>query len=210
MRASSQIVIGVDVGGPKKGFHAVALRGAHFLSSLATREPIEVAAWCRRLGASAVGIDGPCSWSRTGRARRCERELAEKGIFTFATPGRSKGERHPFYRWMRRGMELYSRLQPHYTLFDGKPSPSGPICFETFPHAVACVLAGRLLSAGQKRRDRLHVLRAAGLPVDVLSNIDMVDAALCALTARYVLAGRFASYGDVKEGFIVVPLRRGK
>ena len=30
---STSIVVGVDVGGPKKGFHAVALRGGQFVES---------------------------------------------------------------------------------------------------------------------------------------------------------------------------------
>jgi hypothetical protein len=38
-----------------------------------------------------------------------------------------------------------------------------------------------------------------------LSNIDLVDAALCALAAQALLAGRFQTYGDAREGFIVVP-----
>jgi len=35
--------------------------------------------------------------------------------------------------------------------------------------------------------------------------IRTVDAALCALTAHDFLAGRFKTYGDAAEGFIVVP-----
>ncbi len=38
-----------------------------------------------------------------------------------------------------------------------------------------------------------------------LTNIDTVDAALCALTALYFLNGSIKTYGDDVEGFIVVP-----
>jgi len=116
---SVPIVVGVDVGGPKKGFHAVAIREGDIFDTFVTLDAGEVVAWCRRLGAFSVGIDAPCRWSRTGRARPCERALAAEGLHAFATPRRSVGERHPFYRWMRNGAELYRLLTPHYQLFEG-------------------------------------------------------------------------------------------
>lgn len=81
-----KIVVGVDVGGQKKGFHAVALRGGQFFEKFATRDVREVVSWCRKLDASAIGIDVPCCWSRTGQARSCERALAAEGLHAFATP----------------------------------------------------------------------------------------------------------------------------
>jgi predicted RNase H-like nuclease len=79
------------------------------------------------------------------------------------------------------------------------------VCFETFPHAVACALAGKKLSARDKRVDRRRLLGGAGIATDSLTNIDEVDAALCALTAHHFLAGTFKAYGDDVEGYIVVP-----
>jgi predicted nuclease with RNAse H fold len=202
---SAPIVVGVDVGGPKKGFHAVAIREGDIFDTFATLHAGEVVAWCRRLGVSSVGIDAPCRWSRTGRARPCERALAAEGFHAFATPSQSVGERHPFYRWMRNGAELYRHLTPHYQLFEGQHSTSSPLCFETFPHAVASALARKILPAKQKRTDRPRLLREAGLSIDSLTSIDMVDAALCALTAQHLLNGTFKTYGDAAEGLIVVP-----
>ncbi len=46
-------------------------------------------------------------------------------------------------------------------------------------------------------------MRASG--TSDLTNIDTVDAALCALIACYFLSGNVKTYGDVVEGFIVVP-----
>ena len=80
MKASSPTVAGIDVGGTRKGFHAVALREERIVATLATSVPGEVVAWCRELHVSAVGIDAPCRWSHTGRARLCERELAGFGM----------------------------------------------------------------------------------------------------------------------------------
>ena len=202
---SVPIVVGVDVGGPKKGFHAVAIREGDIFDTCVTLDAGEVVAWCRRLGASSIGIDAPCRWSRTGRARPCERALAAEGLHAFATPSRSVGERHPFYRWMCNGAKLFRLLTPHYRFFDVRHSAASPVCFETFPHAVACALARKILPAKQKRTDRPRLLRKAGLSLDSLTNIDMVDAALCALAAHHLVAGTFKIYGDAQEGFIVVP-----
>jgi predicted nuclease with RNAse H fold len=199
------VVVGVDVGGPKKGFHAVALREGHIFDTCVTLDAGEVVAWCRRLDASTVGIDAPCCWSCTGRARPCERALAAEGLHAFATPGRAVGERHRFYRWMRNGAELFRLMTPYYRLFDGRMSESSPVCFETFPHAVACALAGKILPAKQKRTDRPRLLREAGFSIDSLVNIDLVDAALCALAAHHLLNVTFKTYGDAEGGFIVVP-----
>jgi hypothetical protein len=51
---SAPVVVGVDVGGPKKGFHAVALRDGKFLQKFSTLNSPEVADWCRKLDASAL------------------------------------------------------------------------------------------------------------------------------------------------------------
>jgi len=168
-------VVGVDVGGPKKGFHAVAILGGQFGEKVATLNAAEVVAWCRKLDAPVVGIDAPCRWSCTGRARSCERELASEGIHAFATPSQVIGESHKFYRWMHNGARLYRLLTSHYKLFDGTHSLSSPVCFEKFPQAVACALAKTIVSAKHKRRDRRRLLREAGLSIDSLTNIDMVD-----------------------------------
>jgi|SRR6267143_3463451 len=202
---SAPIVVGVDVGDPKKGFHTVAIHKGKIIETYTAFNAAEVVGWCRRLDASTVGIDAPCCWSYNGRARPCERALAAEGIHAFATPGRAVGERHRFYRWMRNGAELFRLMTPYYWLFNGRMSESSPVCFETFPHAVACALAGKILPAKQKRTDRPRLLHEAGLSLDHLPNIDMVDAALCALTAQHLLNGTFKTYGEAAEGFIVVP-----
>lgn len=102
-------------------------------------------------------------------------------------------------------MDLYRCLAPDYYLYSGQRSVSGQVCVETFPHAVACALAGKQLSARQKLADRARLLREAGVSTDALTNMDWIDAALCALAAHYLIMGTFKTYGDVAEGFIVVP-----
>jgi len=202
---STPTVVGIDVGGSSKGFHAVALRDGVYLEKCAVLDPQSMARWCREVNAQVIGIDAPCRWSITGRARRAERELAAEGIYTFATPNRQTAENRNFYRWMLNGAALYNLIERHYHLFDGRSAALGMVCFETFPQAVACALAGKIVSAKQKRVVRRALLQEARIDTTPLTNIDMIDAALCALAASHLLTGNIKTYGEATEGFIIVP-----
>jgi predicted nuclease with RNAse H fold len=198
-------VVGVDVGGEKKGYHAVALREEKVVGKLTTCSAAGVVTWCRDHRASAVAIDAPCKWSLTGKARACERQLAGLGVSAFSTPSLAIGQVNSFYRWMVNGAELFRLLAPEYPLMADGTGVPGRLRFETYPHAIACALAGQILSAKHKRLDRRRLLHLAGISTDALKTIDEIDAALCALAAQHVLAGTFKAYGDEAEGFIVVP-----
>ena len=65
--------------------------------------------------------------------------------------------------------------------------------------------AGEWVSAKHKGKVRRELLVKANVAIDALTNIDTVDAALCALAAHYVLLGRYRMFGDAQTGFIVVP-----
>ncbi len=204
------LVVGIDVGGNRKGFHAVALKGGCYLNKFNSLEAKKVLEWCHGNCASVIGIDAPCRWSASrdgkGSARKAECELAQKRISCFATPNQEKAERNlGFYGWMMNGARLYQVIEADYPLLAGRNAPVGPTCFETFPQAVACALAGRIVSAKQKRTVRRGLLRDAGIDIEPLTNIDFVDAALCALAAHRLLIGRYQSYGNIEEGFIIVP-----
>ena len=208
MRKSPHIAVGVDVGGAKKGFHAVALREGQFFSKLHSCTPEVIVAWCRAMEANAVGVDAPCAWSLTGARRPCEQQLAAIGIQAFSTPRFITGQCHPFYAWMLNGAAFFQVLGKHYALYNGrKPVPPRPLCFETFPHAIACALAREPLLARNKRVDRPRLLALAGIVTTDLQNIDEIDAALCAVTSHRLLTGHVMHYGDEVEGFIVVPQR---
>ena len=140
--------------------------------------------------------------------RDCERELTGLRMSCFSTPSQLVGEVHPFYQWMVNGAELFRRLAPHYRLYDGRTPLVEPLCFETFPQAIACCLAGKRLSAKHKRIERRRLVEQAIQRTDALTSIDEIDAALCALAAQDVLAGSFNVFGDAAEGFILVPNRR--
>lgn len=205
---ASTVVAGVDVGGRKKGFHAVALRGGTYLDQTKSTDATEIAAWCRSIGASLIGVDAPCRWSETGRARPAERELMKEGIWCFSTPSQRTALNHPrgHFDWMLRGEALFGQLERHYPLLlEVSLNTPSPRCFETFPQAVACALAGSVVSAKQKRHVRRSLLTRAGVDARKLTSIDAVDAALCALSAHYLFLRRVRCYGDGETGLIVVP-----
>src|SRR6185295_8175689 len=126
------VVVGVDVGGEKKGFHAVALRdGAyhrHEPSSRGGRATVDsILEWCRELDAQASGVDARCKWRQGENLRAAESQLKACRIECFPTPRAEAAEDHPTanYRWMINGQALFRRLRSHYPLFKGEtPSPS--------------------------------------------------------------------------------------
>ena len=199
-------VVGVDVGASGKGFHAVALRGAAVIDRMRTGDAAEILRWCRGHEATAIGIDAPCRW-RTGSMRAAERDLARARISAYATPSFDTACLNPFYGWMLNGAALYQALEPEFPLLTQDTVPKR-VSFETFPHAVACALAGSIVSAKKKNAVRRGLLGSLGLGASELPNIDYVDAALCAVTAQFLVAGLYKKYGDGRSGFIIVPNQR--
>jgi predicted nuclease with RNAse H fold len=200
-----RIAAGIDVGGPKKGFHAVALRDGAYFDKFHSIDTAGIADWVRRLGARAIAVDAPCHWRRDANRRPAERDLARLRIHCFATPSRAIAETRPFYAWMRNGLSLYKRLSTGYPLLDGSAPSAEKVCFETFPQAIACVLAGRHLSARNKRSDRRELLERAGVDASTLDSIDFIDAALCALVAHRYLLGKHQQLGDLAGGYLLLP-----
>ena len=199
-------VVGVDVGGKRKGFHAVALTGGQYAGRYTTADVDELVAWCREVDAATIAVDAPCGWSSDGRARPAERRLMEQGIWCFSTPLRQRAIEHPkdHYGWMLRGEALFQELKSTHPL--GLPAPGQKCCFETFPHAVAWHLTGGKANASRKRSERRALLSAAAVDLTQLTNIDLVDAAICAVTAHHVTRGGASKiYGEPGTGLIVVP-----
>jgi predicted RNase H-like nuclease len=107
---------------------------------------------------------------------------------------------------MLNGADLHANLETTHALFDHKSkSSSHQICFEMFPQAIACALAGQIVSAKQKRRVRRGLLDRAKIDTSKLANIDEIDAALCAFTAHLFAQNNYKCYDDADTGFIVVP-----
>lgn len=208
-----QTVVGIDVGGKVKGFHAVALRGETFVDNKTATNPAMIVDWCLAHRATVVSVDAPCGWSQTGSSRLAEQELELLGskIYCFATPTRERAENHRkgFYGWVFNGERLYRLLVNNYPLFKGERR-KGPACIETFPHAIVCAMAGQVVSAKPKATVRRKALQNRGYDVSNLSNIDFVDAALCAVAADEFRKDNYQSFGNREEGFIIVPACRAE
>lgn len=204
-----QIVAGIDVGGHRKGFHGVALDDGVYFQQLHTTDPECMARWCREMGARLIGIDAPCRWSEDGRARPAEQQLVARGIRCFASPTREKAIVHPknYYGWMLNGEALYQAVEVSHPLLAGLPlGEDQSCCFETFPHAICCALAGQVMTGRNKLTVRRTLLAQMGLSVAELTNIDWLDATLCAVAAAYLASGMPCTvYGEPNTGLIIVP-----
>ena len=207
-----QTVVGIDIGGLVKGFHAVVLRDKAFEYKKTSTDPALIAAWCHDHAATVVAVDSPCGWSHSpnGSSRQAEREMKINGkqLYCFSTPTlkRAQNNMKGFYNWVFNGQRLYRELVNYYPLFKGLQE-KGAACIETFPHAVASAISGQVLSAKHKVQERRKVLRDEGYDISILSNIDFVDAALCAIAAESFRKGNesYQCFGNPEEGFIVVP-----
>jgi predicted nuclease with RNAse H fold len=202
-------VVGIDVGGETKGFHGVAMVNGRYLNRRQTRSVRDLVNWCsQEIGAQVVAIDAPCRWRSGKETRTAERELLAQGIRCFLTPRRADALKNSsgFYGWMFRGEALFRAMEMTYPLFK-QGQPAGSICcFESFPHAVAWHLQGASAEAANKRLNRLAVLNQHGVRVDKLTNMDWIDAALCALNADLLARGMcMRIYGDERTGCIVMP-----
>jgi predicted nuclease with RNAse H fold len=202
--------VGIDVGGIKKGFHCVALRDGQYSGKFSSPVAKAVADWCREIAkADVIAIDAPCRWSNTERGRPAELALMAKRIFCFSSPTREKASvpGSKFYGWMFQGEAIFQELEKSHPLAMEFPIASPPpLCFETFPHAIAWHLQGGQANAQRKRIERKQLLQDAGIDTAALTNIDLIDAALCALVADHVATGKpCEAYGEPDTGFIVVP-----
>lgn len=205
--------VGIDVGGERKGFHAVAMTGGDYFGYLSTQDVHELSRWCRdSVRAQVIAIDAPCRWSKDGHSRPGERALMQKGIWCFSTPRRETaverkrqhalGNASNHYGWMLRGEALFRALEDEFPLCRELPTAGRKSCFETYPHAITWHLRGGNADARQKRKQRRALLEEAGIDLTELTNIDLIDAALCALTAYHAATGgTCVSFGEQ----IIVP-----
>lgn len=210
------VTVGIDVGGTSKGFHAVALKDGKYMDHWPTKNDVvegddaigRLVKWCNDHNAQMIAVDAPCRWSTDGRSRPAELQLMKKGIWCFSTPMRQQTAGHlkGRYGWMLQGEALYATLEATHPLTVGEPKPGVRCCFETYPHAITWHLRGGNANARQKRTQRRSILEQAGIDLAKLTNIDLTDAALCALTAHQA-ANRadLKGFGDDDTGRIWVP-----
>jgi len=205
------IVAGIDVGGARKGFHAVLLEGRRVVDQLNISDAEALAGWCLR--AERIAIDAPCGWALPGeRSRLCERQLLAKGVHCFATPTREAAlaSRSNFYGWVLRGEALYQALQRFgVPIARDEQALARSCCFESFPHGITVALSPEIeVKAALKLEQRSALLERFGLALDGLSGIDWIDAAVCALAAQRIAQSPAAAiYGEPEGGLLVLPGR---
>ncbi|MBV8634382.1 MAG: DUF429 domain-containing protein [Burkholderiaceae bacterium] len=204
--ADQLAVAGVDVGAHKKLCNLVILRGTEVVASISQIAPEDLPALCIEHGVQVVGVDAPCIWRKGSAARQAERDMARAGVSSFSTPTEEQGQSSRFYDWMFFGMRVYAALAATHPRLQAARYTSGSVCFETFPHAITCALLGAdVASAALKSTQRKALLEALGIDTTKLKSVDARDAALCALTAQFLLRGKTRTYGDAVGGFIHVP-----
>lgn len=202
----TKTTIGIDVGGIKKGFHAIAHRNGTYLDQFHSTSPDEIAGWSLSYQPIAIAIDAPSMFSPHERSRKAERDLVSHGMRCFYTPTRALAMESRFYDWVFNGERLYQKLG--LPIFMGE-TPSQPSIMETFPHAIQLSLWADEPASnpqGTKLAVREQTLRLkANYDTSLLGNIDFIDAALCAVSADYFANHQYNAYGSDIDGFIVLP-----
>jgi hypothetical protein len=135
------------VAASRKGLDLVALDRERSIVTTKSRLTVdEVVETVVSLRATVVCIDSPSGWAISDKSRLAERQLARLGIQAYYT-GQDPGD-HPFYAWMRVGMQIYERLAGEYPLYRGGEVAGHAA--EIFPHASAALLANCLPARDQK------------------------------------------------------------
>ncbi len=204
----NDVALGIDVGAERKGCHLVALSGARQIVGApeVVHSADEIAARVAATKPAVVAIDSPCGWSAGGKSRRAERDLARAGIQSFYTPTRERAAQTPgFYGWIFAGERVYAAVRSTHPLYAGQGSIWAK-SMEVFPNATTRMLTGRRPPLGESKSAwRRQLLDAQGVDQTRLSNLDFVDAALCALTGLYALDGDYQPFGDAEEGILITP-----
>lgn len=197
--------VGIDVGGLKKGYHAVVNRHGQYHAQFHSTDPHAIANWAKQFNPSVMAIDAPAMFSQDGRSRKAERDLVKNGLRCFYTPTRTMAEKSRFYDWVFNGERLYQALR--LPLFSGMPCTEACL-METFPHGITTAYQQaqtKALALGNKTARRLHALTGMAYDTQHLANIDFIDAALCAIAADYCMANRISVYGCKQDGLIGIP-----
>ena len=185
VRVLAKLYAGVDVGGPRKGFHAAVIDERAVVAGPTHLPDVEAAVrWLVDHAPVMVAVDSPITLG----PRDCERALARDVCHLYYTPAALGG---PFYDWMRNGFALYAALRE-----------SGLAAIECFPTATWTILAG---PRGDRPRrtwssESLATLGLAGIPARL--DQDGRDAICAAYTARVHARGR----ADPRFMPIAVPL----
>lgn len=193
-------VVGIDVGGEKKGFHGCAIEGREVVAGpLRLRTVAAAAEWVRGLRPTTVALDSPCEPAADGDSSRADERTfnAAKICHIRWTPERRK-LRGAYYAWIVHGLGLYEALAAEV------PDAAA---IEVFPTASWTEWIGRregrrraawtsagIERVGRSELDLADLDRKIGKP---RLNQDDRDAVAAALTARWHEEGRTSAYGRI-------------
>ena len=190
--------LGVDVGGPRKGFDAALVDEKALLVLRGGLDRDAVLGLIDDARPALVAVDGPRACAPAGeRSRACERELVRAGVCGIRfTPDRTQVHAGAagYYGWVVEGLRLYEGLVAR-----------GVDAIEVFPTASWTRWHG---PRGARRRsawsiEALSRLGLAGVPPR--TNQDQRDAIAAAVTAREHAHRRTEAFGAA----IVVPRAPG-
>ena len=139
---------GVDVGGPRKGFHLGVTDGRRLIDHKQARSAEEAVRTLRQWQPILVAIDSPRRPALSGKSRPEERCLAKAICGIRYTPNREVIERNPHYEWIRCGWTLYRLIERE-----------GLDAIECFPTASWTVWGRR--RSGTRARWSAGLLRAS-------------------------------------------------
>ena len=189
---TTEAVVGVDVGGRRKGFHACAIRGAEVVAGPEQIGDVAgAAAWIAAREPAVVALDSPVTCAPPGeRSRPDERALNRAVCGIRWTPERSELAGNPYYEWVEHGLELYAAL--------AAAGIDRERTIEVFPTAAWTIWAGPRdgRPRGAWSADTLADLGLGGVPDRHLTQDDR-DAIAAALTARLHAEGRTQAFGEI-------------
>ncbi len=185
-------VVGIDVGGEKKGFHGCVVDGERIVAGpQALGGVADAVAWVAWFEPSTIAIDSPCEAAPAGlQARPDEKEFNQAGICHIRfTPALDQLAGNPYYEWIVHGLELYAALTARLPRTE---------LIETFPTAAWTVWHGPrgAQPRGAWSQDAFDALGLRGAPARRLSQDDR-DAVAAALVARQYEEGLTEAYGKL-------------
>lgn len=185
-------VVGIDVGGKKKGFHGCAIDGERIVAGPQALGGIAAAVeWVAWFEPSTIAIDSPCEAAPAGhKARPDEKQFNQAGICRIRfTPALDQLAGNPYYEWIVHGLALYGALTARLPRTE---------LIETFPTAAWTIWHGPRgrRPRGAWSQDALDSLGLEGAPARRLSQDDR-DAIAAALTARQYEEKKTRRFGRI-------------
>jgi predicted nuclease with RNAse H fold len=174
--------LGVDVGGPRKGFDVALVDDREVLELRSRLGTSDVVTLVEEARPDVVGIDSPCACAPDGETSRAdERALAHAVCGIRWTPDPVRVHASAYYGWVVHGLELHAVID----------------AIEVFPTASWTRWLGRRGARPRSdwTRAGLPALGLAGIPAR--TNQDQRDALAAAVTARQHARGETEAFGAI-------------